>query len=102
MNNNKYQKLKNIIIIGLPVWTILLVNIAAAAHFKNFCLIKLLFHHECWGCGLTRALAAFSRFHFIQAYKYNHLVFVVIPILICICIILIKKECRLSKNNSSK
>ena len=83
---------KQIFILSLPILTIILVNLLAMAHFKNICLIKLLTHHPCWGCGLTRALAQASRFHFKEAYELNHLIIIVIPLLFFIWIALIKKE----------
>ncbi len=79
-----------IFIISLPLLAIILANAAVAAHFKNFCLIKLIFHHECWGCGLTRAFAAFFRGDFVQAYNYNHLIVIVLPLLFCIWLIYLK------------
>ena len=83
--------LQRIFVISLPALAVILANWAVAAHFKNFCLIKMIFHHDCWGCGLTRAFAAFFCFFFIQAYNYNPRIVLVLPILFCIWIILVKK-----------
>lgn len=93
MSENKSIKiLKRIFLVCLPFIGAVFANVAVLAHFKNFCLIKLLTHHECWGCGLTRAFAEFSRFHFIEAYNYNHLIIVIIPVLVLLWIMLLKKE----------
>ena len=72
----KYLKIINrIFVVGLPVYFFVLANLFTSAKFKVFCLNKLLFHHECFGCGLTRAFAALSHLEFQKAYELNHLVF---------------------------
>ncbi len=90
VNKNIYIILKRLLILGLPVLFIIFVNVAAGAHLKNFCLIKLLTGHECWGCGLTRAFAALTHFQFIQAYNYNHLVIIIAPLLFIIWVIFVR------------
>ena len=97
MNKNNYRKIQTILIIGLPIWGILFANLAVAAHFKNFCLIKFLTHHECWGCGLTRAFVEFCKFNFKHAYNYNPLIFIVVPVLLIIWFLLVKNEYKQSK-----
>ncbi len=71
MKKEIVRKIRRITILTLPIWGILLVNILTSMHLKHFCLIKWLTNHECWGCGLTRAFSALSRFDFQGAYNYN-------------------------------
>ena len=92
MLNKNIIILKRIFIVCLPILFVVLVNIAANAHLKNFCLIKLLTGHECWGCGLTRAFAALSHFQFVQAYEYNHLIVIIAPILLIIWVIILREN----------
>jgi len=49
------------------------------------CLVKLTIGFPCPGCGLTRACFSILRLDFVQAFKYNPLVFV-IPIIVWVII----------------
>ena len=49
---------------------------------ESFCLYKLLFGIECWGCGITRACIAALYGNFNDALIYHPAVFIVLPILI--------------------
>lgn len=83
---------RKIVILSLPVIAVIVANLAVELHFKTFCLIKLLTGHQCWGCGLTRAFAALSRFEFRQAWDYNHLIVIVVPLLMWVWVGFVKKE----------
>lgn len=92
MLKEKYvQILKQIFTVSLPVVFILLANLAVSAHFRFFCPVKFLLHHDCWGCGLTRAIAALSRLHFKQAFDLNPLIIVIVPLLFLIWFLMLKK-----------
>lgn len=82
--------LKRVFVFSLPFLAVILANLAVNAHLKNFCLFRWLFHHECIGCGLTRAFVALCRFEFTKAYEYNHLIVIIVPLLILIWIYLLK------------
>ena len=83
--------LKKAIILFLPVIGFVVANLSVKTH-TSFCLIKFLFGHECWGCGLTRAFAALGRLDFSAAYEFNHLIVIVAPLLFLLWICLIKNE----------
>ena len=65
------------------------------------CLSQQLFHIPCPGCGLTRAFRSLLSLNFIDAFKYNFLVY---PIIICFIygLFLIYKDLRYKENNVSK
>ena len=92
--------LNKIFVTTLPIWGIILANLAVKAQFKVFCLFKLLFHHECLGCGMTRAFAALSRFEFRQAYEYNPRIVIIAPLFILIWIIMLKQAFKRNKKGS--
>jgi hypothetical protein len=50
----------------------------------SVCLFKNLTGHECYGCGMTRALFSAIHLRFEDAFNYNKLVVVVLPLLIYI------------------
>lgn len=46
------------------------------------CPIRLIFHIYCPGCGITRMFISLIKLDFYQAFRYNPLVFIIIPIII--------------------
>ena len=46
------------------------------------CLWHNLTGHDCWGCGMTRALASVCYFDFAAAWHYHKAVIVVAPLLV--------------------
>ncbi|WP_139958538.1 DUF2752 domain-containing protein [Flavicella sediminum] len=44
------------------------------------CLWKMLFHTNCWGCGISTAFIHLLHFNFQSAYQANPLVFIVLGI----------------------
>lgn len=52
-----------------------------ADHGPVLCLWRRLGFHFCWGCGMTRALWHLLHGEFQLAFRFNHLVVIVAPIL---------------------
>jgi hypothetical protein len=50
----------------------------------SICVFKNITGHECWGCGMTRAVLSVIHFRFSDAWTYNKLVIIVLPILVWI------------------
>ena len=50
----------------------------------SVCLFKNITGHECYGCGMTRAILSAIHFHFADAFLYNRLFLIVLPLLIYI------------------
>ncbi len=46
------------------------------------CLWKTLFHFHCPGCGLTTAFIEILQLNFVEAFRINPLIFIVLPILL--------------------
>lgn len=61
---------------------------------ETVCLSVLLFHTQCYACGMTRAIMHLIHFDFIKAWDYNHIAFIVFPLL---CFQMIKEFFRLKK-----
>lgn len=49
---------------------------------NSICLSKTLAGMECYACGMTRAVMHFIHFDFQEAWDYNKLSFIVVPMLI--------------------
>lgn len=48
---------------------------------ESVCLSKTLAGMECYACGMTRATMHFIHFEFAQAWGFNKLSFIVVPLL---------------------
>lgn len=97
MTNEFLKYTKRTIIISLPLLAFILANVLTNMHLKHFCIIKWLTNHECWGCGMTRAFAALSRFDFLGAYEYNHGIIIAVPLMLIIWGLMIHFEFKQDK-----
>ncbi|TAL40628.1 MAG: DUF2752 domain-containing protein [Methylovulum sp.] len=57
----------------------------------SICLFKNITGNECYGCGMTRALLSAIHFQFENAFHYNKLFLIVLPLLIYIWAKTLKK-----------
>jgi len=48
----------------------------------SVCLYKNITGHECYGCGMTRAIVSAIHFQFKSAYQFNKLFLIVLPLLV--------------------
>jgi len=48
---------------------------------ESICLSKVIFNVECYGCGMTRACQHLIHFDFEDAFAYNMLSFIALPLL---------------------
>jgi hypothetical protein len=69
-----------VLLVAGPV-VLFLIPLNALQSAPDLCLFKILFHVECPGCGMTRALHCFLRGDFVTAAQFNWRVFIVVPIL---------------------
>src|SRR4051812_21793078 len=53
---------------------------------RSICLSKLLLNTECYACGLTRGIMHLIHLQFEDAFAYNMMSFVVLPLLIVVWI----------------
>lgn len=60
----------------------------------SVCLIKNIIHVECPGCGITKAISSIFHGELINAYKYNHMIVVIFPVLCYLWIKNIVKELK--------
>jgi Protein of unknown function (DUF2752) len=71
------------IILGITIPLILLM--LPSDYFDNGtskCLSVMLFDAECYGCGTTRAVMHLLHGNFMEAFYYNMMSFVVLPLLV--------------------
>jgi hypothetical protein len=77
---------KRIKFIGLLLFPIILffIPLEWLKNQHSICLFKSITGHECYGCGMTRAILSAIHFKFAEAIQYNKLFLVVLPLLIYI------------------
>jgi hypothetical protein len=82
--NNK--QIKRILSIGTFLFPVALYFIPLNWLGKQptICLYKIITGHNCYGCGMTRAVLSAMHFQFENAYHFNKLVIIVLPLLIYI------------------
>lgn len=61
-----------------------LLPLDALQRFPDVCLWQRLFGIECWGCGMTRAIASALKGEFAAAVAFNWRVVIVFPLLAAI------------------
>jgi hypothetical protein len=75
------QYIKLILLILIPI-TLLILPANFFDNGKSVCLSVMLLDIECYGCGITRAIMHLLHFDLEEAFYYNILSFIVLPILI--------------------
>jgi hypothetical protein len=72
-----------ILIIGMIIGPIVLMIIPYDTfdYGESVCPSKLLFDKECPGCGTTRATMRMFHFRFAEAWEFNRLSFLTIPLI---------------------
>ena len=76
---SRLTKLLILVLIPAVLYAIPLENICNG---NTICIFKNLFGVKCWGCGITRAIFSALHFHFYDAWEYNSLFVVVLPLLL--------------------
>ena len=62
---------------------------------QSVCLFVLLFKMECYACGMTRACMHLIHFEFVDAYFYNPLAFIVVPLLTLLFILRLNRNFKI-------
>ncbi len=78
-NLSRLTKLLVTVLVPVVLYAIPLENICNG---NTICIFTNIFGIECWGCGITRAIFSALHFHFYDAWEYNPLFVVVLPLLL--------------------
>ncbi|MDR2125418.1 MAG: DUF2752 domain-containing protein [Prevotellaceae bacterium] len=79
------KRIKGISILLIPI-ILYFIPVSWLNEQHSICIFKNIFGHECYGCGMTRAVVSAIQFDFDVACHYNMLVIIVLPLLIYIWI----------------
>jgi hypothetical protein len=81
----QYKKIKHIILLVALLVIPIVLLILPADYFntgQTLCPSKRLLNQECPGCGMTRGVMQAIHFEFLEAWRFNKLTFLVLPIFI--------------------
>lgn len=81
MLKDRYKALGKVGALLLVPLLLILIPTAWLERRRSLCLFKNLTGRPCPGCGMTRAISSASHGNFKQAFSYNKLVVIVLPIL---------------------
>ena len=76
------QQTRKILAMGLLVFLFLVYLIFLERYIKIPCFFHLFTGYYCPGCGITRCLKSILELDFYQAFRYNNLVFILLPVFI--------------------
>ena len=62
---------------------------------NSICITKFLFKMECYACGMTRACMHLIHFEFVDAYFFNPLAFIVVPLLTLLFIFRLNRNLKI-------
>lgn len=85
------RKIKCLIFILIPI-VLYFIPLDWLTKQHTVCLYKNITGHDCYGCGLTRAVLSALHFEFVKAFHYNKLFIIVMPLLIYIWIKMLIKQ----------
>jgi len=81
LTSNRFIKIYMGLLLVSPLVLLFLPADVLDSSTTQLCLSKVLFHRECIGCGISRAVMHFIHLEFKEAWYYNKLVVLVIPFL---------------------
>lgn len=91
-----YTVSKLVFIVATPIVLLIL-----PANFfdsgQSLCLSQVIFDVECYACGMTRACMHLIHFDFEEAYAYNMISFIVLPLLAVVWVQWFIKEWKIFK-----
>ncbi len=97
-----YQnKLKGAALLMMPV-ALFFVPVEWLDAGHSICIFNNITGNECYGCGMTRAMLSALHFQFIEAYNYNPLFIIVLPLLIFIWLKTILRYFKIDGSNKAE
>lgn len=87
------------------LYLLIIIFIAFLYYFKIIdipCLFLKITHFYCPGCGITRAIRSLLSLNFYQAFRYNNLIIILIPVLLIYYFEAICNKFKIKNLNISK
>ena len=95
------NKLKGAALLMMPV-ALFFVPVKWLEVQHSICIFNNITGNECYGCGMTRALLSALHFQFIEAFNYNPLFIIVLPLLIFIWLKTVLRYFKIDGTNKTE
>lgn len=82
MRTETVLKITKLFVTALIPVVLYVIPMESICNGNTICVFTNIFGVECWGCGITRAIFSALHFRFYDAWEYNPLFVVVLPLLL--------------------
>lgn len=82
MRTETVLKITKLLVTALIPVVLYAIPMESICNGNTICVFTNIFGVECWGCGITRAIFSALHFRFYDAWEYNPLFVVVLPLLL--------------------
>ena len=100
MRTETVLKITKLLVTALIPVVLYAIPIESICNGNTICVFTNIFGVECWGCGITRAIFSALHFRFYDAWEYNPLFVVVLPLLLFFWMRTVVRQLRTIKGDN--
>ena len=100
MRTETVLKITKLLVTALIPVVLYAIPMESICNGNTICVFTNIFGVECWGCGITRAIFSAFHFRFYDAWEYNPLFVVVLPLLLFFWMRTVVRQLRTIKGDN--
>lgn len=100
MRTENVLKITKLLVTALIPVVLYAIPMESICNGNTICVFTNIFGVECWGCGITRAIFSALHFRFYDAWEYNLLFVVVLPLLLFFWMRTVVRQLRTIKGDN--
>ena len=100
MRTETVLKITKLFVTALIPVVLYVIPMESICNGNTICVFTNIFGVECWGCGITRAIFSALHFRFYDAWEYNPLFVVVLPLLLFFWMRTVVRQLRTIKGDN--
>ncbi len=100
MRTETVLKITKLLVTALIPVVLYAIPMESICNGNTICVFTNIFGVECWGCGITRAIFSALHFRFYDAWEYNPLFVVVLPLLLFFWMRTVVRQLRTIKGDN--
>ena len=100
MRTETVLKITKLLVTALIPVVLYAIPMESICNGNTICVFTNIFEVECWGCGITRAIFSALHFRFYDAWEYNPLFVVVLPLLLFFWMRTVVRQLRTIKGDN--
>ena len=100
MRTENVLKITKLLVTALIPVVLYAIPMESICNGNTICVFTNIFGVECWGCGITRAIFSALHFRFYDAWEYNPLFVVVLPLLLFFWMRTVVRQLRTIKGDN--